>query len=463
MRKKAAWTCLILLLCISLAAAYLYFEESQYKDRIFDGIYIEKINVGGLSKKEAELMVSKYIQENIFTPILLVHDSKKWQVDPSDILEIDVKKSIENAFMLGKSKFFVQSFLHRLKYRRTPIKINLIVTFNEDRARIAFKEIKESVTVQPKNAFFKIENDTVTVVKDEPGLTVDEEKLKEEIVKVLWEPQKQKIVHIPVKELRAEKTRDDLLSMNIKVKMAEYSTKFNKAQRERAENIRLAAEKLNGHIIAPNEIFSFNDTVGERTGEKGYKEAPIFFKNETVPGVGGGVCQLSSTIYNLALLTDLEIVERANHSLPVNYVPLGRDATVNYNHIDLKFRNTTGSYLLIFTEVQDGTLTVKFFGDKKFEKNIKVYSETVKTIPPPITIKKASNMEKGKMAIKQGTPGYQVRVWKVYDAGGKQEKKLVSVDTYYPTPTILYLGEKSPEAKKVNEPLPAGDGTTTPD
>jgi hypothetical protein len=72
-------------------------------------------------------------------------------------------------------------------------------------------------------------------------------------------------------------------------------------------------------------------------------------------------------------------------------------------------------------------------------------------------------MEKGKMSIKQGTPGYQVRVWKVYDAGGKQEKKLVSVDTYYPTPTILYLGEKSPEAKKVNEPLPAGDGTTTPD
>lgn len=230
--------------------------------------------------------------------------------------------------------------------------------------------------------------------------------------------------------------------MNIKVKVAEFSTKFNKALKERTQNIRLAAEKINGYIIAPGEVFSFNDAVGERTGEKGYKAAPIFFRNETVPGIGGGVCQLSSTIYNLALITGMEIIERSNHSLPVTYVPLGRDATVNYNHIDLKFRNNTGNYILLYTEINDDTLTVKFYGEKKREDSIKFYSEVVRKIPPTLTIKKDINLEKGKTRFKEGSPGYLVRVWKVNSVNGREEKKIVSEDIYNPVPSVLYVGEK---------------------
>jgi len=155
------------------------------------------------------------------------------------------------------------------------------------------------------------------------------------------------------------------------------------------------------------------------------------------------VCQLSTTLYNLALLADLEIVERSNHSLPVSYVPLGRDATVNFGVIDFKFKNTTGEYLLLHTEIKDNTLTMRFYGSKKIDKKVDVVSEIEKVIPPPVNFKEDPSLEKGKIIIREGKPGYQVKVWKVITySNGVQEKKLISTDIYNPIASIIYIGKK---------------------
>jgi len=143
---------------------------------------------------------------------------------------------------------------------------------------------------------------------------------------------------------------------------------------------------------------------------------------------------------------NLEIIERTNHSLPVSYVPLGRDATVNYNNIDLKFKNNTNSNLLLVTEVVDDTITAKFFGKEKPAFTINLISETVRTIPPPVTIKEDKNLLKGEVKIQPGSPGYVVKLWKTYISGEKEEKILVSTDTYNPTPTVLYSGIKEVES-----------------
>ena len=150
-------------------------------------------------------------------------------------------------------------------------------------------------------------------------------------------------------------------------------------------------------------------------------------------------------------MTNLEIIERVNHSLPVSYVPLGQDATVNYDTIDLKFKNNTGGFLLLAADVIEDTITVKFFGSKIYDKSVKIVSETVKTISPPVSIKKDYALEKGKITIKQGSPGYQVKVWKIYIDGKEEQRVLISTDIYNPTSTILYVGEKANEHQEFED------------
>lgn len=143
--------------------------------------------------------------------------------------------------------------------------------------------------------------------------------------------------------------------------IAEYSTYFKPSELNRTENLRLAAKALDGKRLAPGEQFSFNQTVGERTVEAGFKEAMIIEGNVFTLGLGGGVCQVSSTLYNAAALAQLEIVERHHHSLTVGYVPPGQDATVAWPVLDFKFRNNTKDALVIRTSVEGNTLTIRIF------------------------------------------------------------------------------------------------------
>jgi len=148
--------------------------------------------------------------------------------------------------------------------------------------------------------------------------------------------------------------------------VSSFTTTINDKNENRVHNIKVAAEELDGTILQPGEIFSFNETVGRRTREKGYKEATIFVDGEKSKGVGGGICQLSTTLYNAALEADLEIVERHRHSREVSYVEEGRDATVVYNSKDLRFKNTKDYPLEIKVSVTEDKVKVSLY--KKTEK-----------------------------------------------------------------------------------------------
>jgi len=143
--------------------------------------------------------------------------------------------------------------------------------------------------------------------------------------------------------------------------IAQYSTYFDSTIINRTENIRLAAKALDGKLLAPGERFSFNESVGERTAEAGYKEALIIVGDKFVPGLGGGVCQVSSNLYNAVILAHLEILERHRHSLPVDYVPPEQDATVSFPILDFRFRNSTVASLLIRSSVEGDTLDFQLY------------------------------------------------------------------------------------------------------
>jgi len=168
-------------------------------------------------------------------------------------------------------------------------------------------------------------------------------------------------------------SKDDIQNKIYRDVLSSYSTKLTK-DKGRTENIRLAAEQVNGTEIMPGQIFSYNETVGQRTEEKGYQKAAIFVKGEVVDDIGGGICQLSSTIYITTLLSDLQQVERSPHRYAVTYTPLGQDATVAWGSLDYKFKNDKDYPIKLKTYLDDGMVKVILYGTKTDDYTYKLYS-----------------------------------------------------------------------------------------
>jgi vancomycin resistance protein YoaR len=155
---------------------------------------------------------------------------------------------------------------------------------------------------------------------------------------------------------------DSELLANIRVqKIGEYITYFNSNNENRAHNITLSTEAIDDYVVFPNETFSFNKVVGERSKENGYLPAPVIVKGELSEGVGGGICQVSSTLFNAVDKVGLEIVERYTHSRSVRYVPPGRDATVSWYGPDFRFRNNYNQPILIRTKRLGGSISVSLY------------------------------------------------------------------------------------------------------
>ncbi|MGE5543332.1 MAG: VanW family protein [Bacillota bacterium] len=231
------------------------------------------------------------------------------------------------------------------------------------------------------------------------------------------------------------------------VELGSFTTYFDVNNINRSSNLRIAASALNGAVVPPGQEFSFNTAVGPREFSTGYKEAMVILQNEFKPGIGGGICQVSSTLYNAVLLANLPVVERHNHSVAVAYVPTGTDATVTYQAKDLRFRNDTASPICIRTNVQGGKLTVQIFGKRsgpavkvKIERDVfgvTDFKEIRKGDPElPLGEEKVDH---------EGVKGYLVRTYRtVYEQGRLVKRELMSSDVYKPLDRLVFVGTKLP-------------------
>jgi len=220
------------------------------------------------------------------------------------------------------------------------------------------------------------------------------------------------------------------LSSNYSV-LASYSTSLNGRTDAEKRNILRAASRIDGIILQPDDSFSFNDVVGDRLISLGYETAPSFWGRGTKDIAGGGICQLSSTLYNAVLLADLKILERVPHQHLVSSVGPGRDATVVYGQADLRFRNTYPFPIMLKVDEIGERLTVKILAPHSIKKEVEILAEIEEKIPPPL--------QKGREAEKPqaGKAGCKVKVWRLVTEGGKTKKELISVDRYEPIPSIV--------------------------
>jgi len=194
---------------------------------------------------------------------------------------------------------------------------------------------------------------------------------------------------------------------------------------DRVSNVRLAAKTINGLILLPGEEFSYNESVGERTSDRGYKKAPAYSDGKTVQELGGGVCQVSSTLYKAVVLANLEVTEHHNHTYESAYIGLGMDATVSWDGPDFRFKNNTTYPVKIVAEYDDGALTCKIRGAKLDDYEVQFVADILKTNPYSVKYEKDSSMKAGKTKVLQsGHNGYVVQTYRIIvDSKGNQISK----------------------------------------
>lgn len=228
----------------------------------------------------------------------------------------------------------------------------------------------------PVDAFL---NDQNQLISEEIGIRLDKEKFIKHFYKYVYS-KGFSTLHVPVQAIYPRVDSELLSTINAK-QISHYITFFNINNKQRVQNIHLASDAINNHVVFPGEVFSFNSVVGNRTIEKGYLPAPIIVRGELSEGVGGGICQVSSTLFNAVDRAGVTIIERYSHSRKVPYVPPNRDATVSWYGPDFTFKNQHNQPLLIRSKVSGGQLIINIFSSEAIETNKKTIPDAPKRLP----------------------------------------------------------------------------------
>jgi len=322
-----------------------------------------------------------------------------------------------------------------------------------------------------RDASVEKDGDEVTIIAEVVGIVLDKEQVKKIIEENTDNPGS---YTIPAKITYPDITAADLEAEYTDTVIGTYSTNYSTSSQNRKTNIHLASEKINGLVLNPGEVFSFNDIVGPRTEANGYKIAHVYSGAKVVDGLGGGICQVSSTLYNAVVFADLEIVYRKNHSLPVSYTPLGRDATVSYGTIDFKFKNNKETPVK-FEVVHDGTtLTVNVYGRKKYIKDISIETAITGSVPFSVTEIEDDTMYVGETKTEEsGVNGTNVESYKIIKENGEVvSRSLLAKSSYSPQSKVVRVGTKPkeedvlvPEDPEIipDEPQPPSDPQEVPE
>lgn len=296
----------------------------------------------------------------------------------------------------------------------------------------------------PQPARIRYEAGTITIIPEALGHQLDAKRSLRVLVSKLNETSWEAPIRFAlVMETLTPRVRAEHLQ-HITGEMARFTTRFPAYQVHRNHNIRLAAQALNGRILMPGERLSYNEAVGARTLKQGFRVAPVIIKGEKRLGIGGGICQVSSTLYNAALLGGLKIVRRANHSIPVTYVPLGRDATVTDTGLDLVIENPYAHPVAIATQVRRSSLTVILLGAPQPSRRIVLTTERTLLKSPPTQEVPDPTLPLGTRKVQQkGSSGVRVVLWRwIYENGQLVRKERVATSTYRSQQRIVRVGTK---------------------
>jgi len=352
---------------------------------------------------------------------------------------------IDMAYLLSEIR---SNLSHYDLYTPNNVKISMIKP-----KHISYETLKNLFEAEKKDFEYYQKNGHFLYTPSTVGVSIDKE-LCESILKN--NSTNDLPYEIPVKLTYPQKNIRYFSDNYIIDTLGSFSTVYNNANIPRSENIRIAASKINGCLIEPGGVFSFNKVVGKRDEQSGFKTAKVYQSGEVVDGVGGGICQVSSTLFNAVLFAVLEIVKRTNHSMPVTYVAVGRDATVSYDYIDFAFKNNKSYPIRIDCFADNGNITCSVMGINEDNKVVEITTEIIKRIPYGTKTKKTSSLYEGKTKVlKAGQEGVRVNTYKTVSINGvKMERQWVCESYYAPVDALVEVGTKKKPLPKTAPPSP---------
>lgn len=336
------------------------------------------------------------------------------------LLKFDAEDAVNVAFSLMRdSTVPYDLFMAQVQSIAAGKDIAPVPSYDQDSVDRYVAKLSSVLDTPAVNASLGMENNQLVYKEEASGHGIDQAALIQTILET--DPLAGETIDIPMHEL--EPTMTKAMLQDKFILRGAYTTSFSDSTKNRKYNIRFGADKINGTILKPGDVFSANDTLGKRTRKNGWKNAGAYENGEVVQQAGGGVCQLSSTLYNAALYADMKIVERRNHSMPVHYVSKGRDATINSigNLIDFKFENNTSSDVIIIAYTEGNNLHMEIYGvpfetdeyDRIEIRTKQRGSQSIKTVYEYLDDKPASYQK----TVTKGSKGYTIQTYKDYYSG----------------------------------------------
>jgi len=434
-----AWrTSALIAVLLALGGSFLLWLRSQRFDLVVNQVRIaEGVPAEGLGPA-----VQAWAQGEMDREVVLAHEGQRWRFSRGELgLFFPLPDAAQQIDAAVAAERRLLAFLAPI-----PVSIQLPDKWDLERLEAALAPIRQVVERPPVDAVLQAQGETVQIEPSVDGTAVE----TVAVVRLLREATDQEMLALPVAPVRPEVTTESLEAMGIRRKVAEWTTHYD-PDIPRAENVERAAQAFHGLVLRPGEILSYNATVGPINEETGWREAFVIVDGQLVPGIGGGVCQVATTLYGAAIRANLEIMERHPHQLAVSYIPPSEDAAVAQGWQDLKLRNTTAGHLLIHAESGGGSVTFRLYGDLPEGQAVEIESRVTGTLPIPTRFVDDPSLPPGaQVQVSAGSPGLRSEAYRLlYHNGELVKRELLSHDQYLATAAVVRRApETAPETEQ---------------
>ncbi len=413
-----------------------------YSGRLCRGLVIAGVPVGGLQVGEAERRIAAALRDRHAKPVAtLKFEDKHWNVGWDAVVEHpDAARLVSRAYSVGRKGSLPQRLQDQFVANHGGEAVPLGLTANTEKLDVIVAAAAADVDREAVDATLRESPTGVHIIEDERGRRTDAAATVRSLEMAIARGGAA-VVSLVVKTIPAAIRTQDLQGMDGMV--SAFSTPYDASDESRSHNIRIAAARLNGVLVKSGEVFSFNDRVGLRTSDRGYRKAPTLANTGVVMDWGGGVCQVSSTLYNAALLADFSAVERSAHFQPPVYVPLGQDATVADGQIDLKIKNMRKHAVYFQSIAEAGKLEVRIYGKREKGAPTVHLESTEKTVRIPRTIMQLDpTLPQGEEIVDSaGRNGFVVKVYRIRLEGFKEiSREEISTDEFEGADRVVRVG-----------------------
>lgn len=496
---------LTIILLLGILFSTIFALLNLNNNTILSGIYVGDTLVEGLTEDEALKLLNDKIEEQNKNELVLNINGEKFSITPEQIeVEFDVEKAVEQAYSIGRNGNIFENNYEILFSMLEENRIELDVKYNEELLNSVLEGFNAKLPNALVDNTYCIEENELIITRGTDGIIIDIESAKEDIIKNIrnWnnaeltiktvlkecpeidiekihsevksEPQNATYIKDPfeliphkngidfdiekAKEQLAEEKEEyviKLITIEPEIHTNElgieafpdllgsFSTKYDETNVPRSNNLKLATSKLDGVVVMPGEVFSYNKTLGKRTAEAGYEYANGFAGGKVVPMLAGGICQISSTLYDAVLYANLNIVERHNHMFQAQYVEPGKDATVVYGSLDFKFENTRSYPIMIKASARGGLADIKIYGIREeVEYEVEIITKVLNYIPYKVIYQDDSKLAAGQQRVTQsGIQGCKSTTYRITKLNGQEVKReVLSTDTYDALNKIINVG-----------------------